>query len=91
MTTLFVGNLASATTDDDLKELFGRYGEVASAGVVMDRNTSRSRGFALVEMNSGANEAMVGVNGLAVNGRPLSVSVATTRPRPPSRLAAPGV
>ncbi len=91
MTTLFVGNLASATTDDDLKELFGRFGGVESAGVVIDRNTNRSRGFAYVEMSTGAAEAMTGVNGLAVNGRPLSVSVATPRARPPVRAAAPVV
>ena len=50
MKKLYVGNLAFGTTSDDLKALFGQYGEVASAQVVTDRETGRSRGFAFVEM-----------------------------------------
>lgn len=89
MTTLFVGNLAVSTTDDDLKELFGKYGSVASAGVVIDRNTGRSRGFALVEMTSGADAAILAVNGMAVSGRPLSVNTAHPRATRPSPAATP--
>ena len=84
MTTVFVGNLASATTDDDLREMFGLYGEVASASVEQDRNTGRSRGFAFVEMTSGGGDAILALNGTAVGGRPLSVSEAKPRaPRTP--------
>lgn len=89
MTTLFVGNLAVGTTDDDLKELFGKYGSVASAGVVFDRNTGRSRGFAYVEMGTGADAAILAVNGMAVNGRPLSVNTAQPRTTRPSPAAVP--
>lgn len=89
MTTLFVANLAVGTTDDDLKELFGKYGSVASAGVVIDRNTGRSRGFALVDMNDGADAAILAVNGMAVNGRPLSVNAAQPRTTRPSLAAVP--
>jgi RNA recognition motif-containing protein len=90
MATLFVGNLALTTTDADLLELFAPHGEVASASVSMDRNTGRSRGFALVEMTSGADVAMLAVNGKAVSGRRLSVTAAQPRPTRPSPLATPG-
>ena len=86
MATLFVGNLALTTTDADLMELFTPHGDVASASVSVDRNTGRSRGFALVEMTSGAEAAMLAVNGKAVSGRRLAVNPAQPRPIRPSPL-----
>ena len=47
---LFVGGLPYATTDDELRALFQAHGQVASASVVMDRLTGRSRGFGFVDM-----------------------------------------
>lgn len=58
-------------------------------GVVIDRNTGRSRGFALVDMNDGADAAILAVNGMAVNGRPLSVNAAQPRTTRPSLAAVP--
>lgn len=89
MTTLFVGNLSPATTDVDLKELFARHGEVASVNLPMDRNTGRHRGFALVEMTSGAEAAVRAVNGHPVGGRRLAVNPAQTRTPRPSPLVTP--
>lgn len=80
MATLFVGNLAAATTDNDLKELFGLHGEVESVNVPTDWNSGRSRGFALIEMASGAEAAMRAVTGLSVGGRRLVVTPAAPRP-----------
>src|SRR5262245_46996269 len=59
---LYVGNLAFGTTSEDLTALFGQYGSVTSAQVVTDRETGRSRGFAFVEMGSGAEEATRALN-----------------------------
>ena len=59
-TRLYVANLPAGTTDDDLSELFGTFGAVASAAVVIDKNTGRSRGFALIEMEDGADAAVDG-------------------------------
>ncbi len=81
MASLFVGNLASTTTDADLMELFGPHGEVASVSLPVDRNTGRNRGFAIVEMASGAEAAVRAVNGKAVNGRRLAVNPAQPRPQ----------
>ena len=48
---LYVGNLAFATTSDDLRDAFSQFGTVTSATVITDRETGRSRGFGFVEMD----------------------------------------
>ena len=52
MYKLFVGGLPFATTDDELKDLFAAHGAVASAVVVKDRDTGRSKGFGFVEFEN---------------------------------------
>lgn len=76
---LFVGNLTFDATDSDLTQLFSTYGEVQSVQIVTDRETGRPRGFAFVEMGSGADEAVAGLNGQDFKGRSLTVNEA--RPR----------
>ena len=76
---LYVGNLAFGTTSDDLLQLFGQYGTVASAQVVTDRETGRSRGFAFVEMQDGAEAAIQGANMAEFQGRNLTVNEAKPR------------
>ena len=81
MTKIYVGNLPFSTTDDRLREVFEQYGEVASASVVMDRDTGRSRGFGFVEMTNAdeATNAINSVNGQSIDGR--NVTVNEARPR----------
>ena len=83
---IYVGNLPYSTTDDDLKGLFATHGEVASARVVIDRMTGRSKGFGFVEMASGAEaqEAINGLHGKSVDGRALTVNVARPMEARPS-------
>lgn len=76
---LYVGNLAFATTSDDLRDAFAEYGDVSSATVITDRETGRSRGFGFVEMESGAEQAIEAMNGKELGGRTLNVNEA--RPR----------
>ena len=87
---LYVGNLTYETTDSDLQNLFGPFGTVQSAQVIMDRDTGRSKGFGFVEMSSGE-EAQAAVNGLnehEINGRRLNVNEAKPREdRGPSNRA----
>ena len=59
---LYVGNLAFGTTSSDLEQLFGQYGKVTKAQVVMDRETGQSRGFGFVEMAAGGDEAIKALN-----------------------------
>jgi RNA recognition motif-containing protein len=78
---LYVGNLPYGTTDSDLQEMFGEFGAVDSAQVIMDRETGRSKGFAFVEManDQAAQAAINALNGKDMEGRALTVNEA--RPR----------
>ena len=75
---LYVGNLAYGVSDSDLQQLFEPHGTVASAQVIMDRDTGRSKGFGFVEMKSDqeAQAAMTALNGKEVEGRALTVNEA---------------
>jgi RNA recognition motif-containing protein len=80
-TKLYVGNLAFQTTSEELQQLFAQAGTVASASVVEDRMTGRSRGFAFVEMSTKeeATAAIEQLNGKEVGGRALKVNEAKPR------------
>jgi len=76
---LYVGNLPFSITEDDLNQLFSQHGEVTSVSIITDRETGRPRGFAFVEMASGAEEAVRALNETEYGGRNLKVNEA--RPR----------
>jgi cold-inducible RNA-binding protein len=82
---LYVGNLAYSVRDDDLQQAFAQFGTVASAKVMMDRDTGRSKGFGFVEMGSDAEaqSAINGMNGQALDGRALVVNEARPREERP--------
>jgi len=73
-----VSNISFHTTEDDLKNLFSKFGEVTSVKIIMDRETNESRGFGFVEMQTAeeGNKAIEALNGKEIEGRALSVSVA---------------
>ena len=83
VTNIYVGNLAFAATEDDLRSAFEKHGEVTSVNIIMDRETGRSRGFAFVEMadGDGAKEAIEQLDGASIAGR--NVTVNEARPRAP--------
>lgn len=87
MRTIYVGNLPFETTEDDLRELFGRYGEVVKVSLVTDRETGHSRGFGFVEMpREIARGAVDALDGEDFAGRTLRVNEARDRgARPPRR------
>jgi RNA recognition motif-containing protein len=78
---LYVGNLSFDTTDQELEQAFSAHGEVASALVVKDKYTDKSRGFGFVEFAQEANAqtAKGAMNGADLGGRALKVDEA----RPP--------
>ena len=78
---IYVSNLSFNTSDAELQDLFSKFGEVASAKVITDRETGRSRGFGFVEMpnDEEGKAAMSGLNNKEVEGRAMSVSVAKER------------
>lgn len=75
---LYVGNLPYSTRDEELRELFVEFGTVASAKVIMDNQTGRSRGFGFVEFDDAAQAqaAIAAMNGREVGGRALAVNEA---------------
>ena len=80
---IYVGNLAYSTNDESLRNAFAAYGEVASARVVSDRMTGRSKGFGFVEMpdRAQAQAAIDALNGQELDGRPLRVNESQPKPR----------
>ena len=84
---LFVGSLAYATTDDSLNAFFATIGPVASARVITDRETGRSKGFGFVEFEDEANnqKAVDQLNGQELDGRAITVTVARPREDKPRR------
>lgn len=81
MKKLYVGNLAWGVTDEELQNLFSEFGSVASAVVITDRETGRSRGFGFVELEDGADQAIEAMNGQEIQGRPLRVNEAQSKDR----------
>ena len=78
---MYVSNLGFQVTDEELRSMFSKYGEVTSVKVITDRESGRSRGFAFVEMaDQAAEKAMKELDGTNADGRPISVSKAKPKP-----------
>lgn len=78
---IYIGNLSNQATEDDLREAFSAFGQVASAQIMVDRYSGQPRGFAFVEMpdNTQSLAAISGLNGKEIKGRAVTVNEA--RPR----------
>jgi RNA recognition motif-containing protein len=80
---LYVGNLSYNTTEDSLRNFFASFGNVASAKIIIDRETGNSKGFGFIEMSTDeeANAAIAGSNGKEFDGRQIRVNEAMDKPR----------
>lgn len=78
---IYVGNLSFDSTEGELECLFEAYGLVDSAKVIIDKFTSRSRGFGFVEMTDREEglKAIKGLDSKDLGGR--SLKVAEARPK----------
>jgi len=94
MINIFVGNVGTDVTEEQLHDLFAVHGTVARVMLVNDRDTAQPRGFAFVEMTDieDAKRAISSLDGTTLNGRPLRVNEArpkmeddTNRPSPDAR------
>ena len=76
--TIYVGNLPYRATEDDLRDVFAKYGSIKRVSVPADRETGRVRGFAFVEMADDAQEdaAIEGLNATEWMGRQLRLNKA---------------
>lgn len=84
---IYVGNVKYEMTENELRDMFSAYGEVASARIISDKDTGRSKGFGFVEMPNDA-EAKVAIestNEKEINGRTLKVNEARPREERPKR------
>ena len=86
-TNLFIGSLAYATTDDTLNAHFAQIGPVASARVITDRDSGRSKGFGFVEFeNEDDNQKAIDqLDGKDLDGRAINVGLARPKEDRPSR------
>ena len=85
---LYVGGLSYTTTQDGLMQAFAQVGSVASATIITDKMSGRSRGFGFVEManDEDAPKAIDMWNGKELDGRRLTVNEAKPlEARPPRR------
>ena len=80
---IYVANLSYEATEEELKTLFGEYGEVTSANIIKDKYSGKSRGFGFVEMTSDddGKKAIDALKGQEHRGRTLNIDEA--RPRKP--------
>jgi RNA recognition motif-containing protein len=78
---IYVGGLPYQTTEQDLLDLFAQVGQVASAVVITDRASGRSKGFGFVEMNDDqeAQTAIERLNGTILGERTIVVNQARER------------
>jgi cold-inducible RNA-binding protein len=75
---IFVGNLDFSTGEEELRQLFAQYGDIARVAIMTDRDTGRSRGFAFVEMTNTADgeKAIAALNGTQLRDRTINVNEA---------------
>lgn len=87
MYKLFVGGLPFAMSDDELNEAFAAHGKVASAVIIKDRETGRSKGFGFVEFENDdeGKAAEKALNGKELGGRTVTVNEARAREERPRR------
>ncbi|MBI4138078.1 MAG: RNA-binding protein [Candidatus Wildermuthbacteria bacterium] len=84
---LFVGGLSYSTTEDTLRNAFAEIGEVASAAIITDRMTGRSKGFGFIEMvnDADADAAIARLHDQELDGRRLTVNEARPMTERPAR------
>jgi len=82
---IYVGNLSRNASEEDLRQAFEAFGQVATTTVIKDKFTGESRGFGFVEMPSKeeALAAISGLNGQDLKGRALNVNEARPREQRP--------
>jgi len=78
---IYVGNLSYSTTEGELRDAFGSFGEVTSVAIISDKFTGQSKGFGFVEMadKDAATKAISSLDGSEIKGRQIKVNEA--RPR----------
>src|SRR3989338_7329875 len=81
----YVGNLSYNTTEDELRDYFGQYGNLEDIKLIIDFNTGRSKGFGFITYGSNQDcENALAANGVDMGGRKLKVNIARDDNRRPA-------
>lgn len=72
---LLVRNLAKATTENQIRELFEKHGTIQYCTLVLDKTSGESKGFGFVEMPrpGDAKAAIKNLNGIEIDGNKIRV------------------
>lgn len=86
-TKIYVGNISFETTQEELMELFEKYGPVEDCYLPVDMRTGYKRGFAFMRMldEEQAQAAIDGLNDFTLRGRAIEVNVSLPRGVAPPR------
>lgn len=78
---IFVARLSFKTGHDELEKAFAQFGEVASAKIISDRGTGRSKGYGFVEMpnDEEGHNAIAALNETELDGRTIIVKPANPK------------
>jgi len=78
---IYVGQLPYNVTENELREIFAEFGEIASLNLITDKFSGRSKGFGFVEMpnNADADKAIKALNKSMLHGREIKVNQAEER------------
>ena len=73
---IYVGNLPHGVSEEELREIFSKYGEVASVSLIKDRFSGQPKGFGFVEMpsNSEADQVIKALNKSMLRGQSIKVN-----------------
>ena len=84
---IYIGNLSYQASEEDLRELFGEFGQIENVKIITDRETGRSKGFGFIEMQNDAEaeESIEELNGVMFQNRELVVNKARPRRERPKR------
>lgn len=70
---VFVGGLAPSVTNESMRQFFSQFGRVIDATVMIDRDSSRSKGFGFVTFDEKADvDSLIGMGGLDIEGKVVS-------------------
>ena len=75
---IYLGNLNYKVREGEIQQVLEEYGAVSSIKIVKDHETGRSKGFGFAEMenDAAAKQAIEELNGAEFNGRTLVVKEA---------------
>ena len=83
---IYVGNLHYGVNEEELTEIFGKFGTVNSVKVITDKYSGQSKGFGFIEMedDTEGNQAVSELNGIEMSGRNIKVNIAHEKKRDPN-------